>query len=217
MRNGPVGTVQRAGRKVRPVPRRVFVHIWYAMDLSADDRPHPRLGDELVLRRGTGDDLWLLEQLPPDPSVSTMSPWLVQDWLRDGGSLWLVQAGNCAAFRCWVFRDRCPMDGARGGGIRPPVGAVVLKDILSSPAFRGRGIAPAASAAVADAYRDEGARWMYTKVDIDNAPSRRAVEKAGFREVARMQTLRRYWWRRIRVAEVTAEPAHHWLRGLVRG
>jgi len=193
-----------------------YVHVWYAMDLAAADAPKRPLEPELELRRGGGDDMWLLEQLPLDPHVSTMTPWLVQDWLGSGGSLWLVQNGDRAALRCWVFRDWCPMGGAPGGGIRPPSDAVVVKDVMTSPEFRGRGVAPAAWAAIADAYREDGSRWMYIRVDSNNDPSRRAIEKAGFREVARVHTRWRYWWRTTRLSDGTGEPAHGWLQQLVR-
>jgi GNAT superfamily N-acetyltransferase len=214
--HGVRGTAERVLGMVRPIPRRTSSHVWYAMDLRGE-RPHPALDGDLVLRRGTAADLWLLEQLPIDARVTPMRQFVVEDRLANGGSLWLVHEGDRAAFCCWVFRDWFPMGAARGGGIAPPAGAVVLEDSHSSPDFRGRGVAPAAWAAIADAHRDEGADRMYTKVGVDNAASRRAVEKAGFREVARMLTIQRYWWLRIRVRGAAEVPAHGWLSQLDRG
>jgi RimJ/RimL family protein N-acetyltransferase len=215
-RHGVAGTARLAARRYAPVRRRALVFVWYALDLGGE-RPRRALGDGLVLRQGGEDDMWLLDQLPADQEVRTMTPWFVSEHLARGGDLWLVQEGGRAAFRCWVHRERLPMAEARGRGVDLPDDVVVLEDSISSPLFRGRGIAPAAWAGLADRYAAEGRRWMYTKVNEDNGPSRRAVEKAGFRDVARMQVVRRDVRTRIRVVTGDGAPEHRWLARFERG
>src|SRR4051794_21556654 len=150
-RHGPLGLARRVARDMRPAPRRASVAVWYALDLASPDRPHPTVDPQVVVRRATADDLWLLEQLPVDPSVRTMSEAWIDEQRAEGAQLWLAHEGDRAAFRCWVFARWFPLGEARGGGIRPPAEVVILEDSLSSPAFRGRGIAPAAWATIADA------------------------------------------------------------------
>jgi ribosomal protein S18 acetylase RimI-like enzyme len=60
----------------------------------------------------------------------------------------------------------------------------MLEDTTTSPDFRGQGLAPAMWLGIGGDLRRRGYGRMLTKVDVDNAPSRRAVEKAGFVEGA---------------------------------
>jgi RimJ/RimL family protein N-acetyltransferase len=110
------------------------------------------------------------------------------------------------------------MHEARARGFDLPPDVVALEDSLASPAFRGRGVAPSAWAMIADTYGERGKRWMITKVAVENTASRRAVEKAGFREVGIMQIVYRDWRTRIRVLPIAgAEREHLWLTRLDRG
>jgi L-amino acid N-acyltransferase YncA len=68
---------------------------------------------------------------------------------------------------------------------------VCLEDVEAVPAARGKGIAPAAYAAIADAVAAEGKRWIVNKTKVDNASAQRAAEKAGFEAVALMHFRRR--------------------------
>ena len=215
--HGPVGTLKLVARRIVAARQCSATFIWYALDLAAPDRPHFVLGPGLVLRRGGEADLTLVEQLAEHPSVRTMTPSYVREQLAAGAALWLVHEGDRAAFRCWIFRNSFPMRGVKGGGIKLPPAVAVLEDSLSSSAFRGRGVAPAAWASIADHHRDEGARWMYTKVHIENTASRRAVEKVGFREVARMKVVTRNWRTQIRVLPSAEASGHDWLAGFARG
>lgn len=54
----------------------------------------------------------------------------------------------------------------------------------------GRGIAPGSWSAIAEALAAEGVTTIITKVGIENAPSRRAVTEAGFREIGLMRLTR---------------------------
>jgi GNAT superfamily N-acetyltransferase len=88
------------------------------------------------------------------------------------------------AFACWTFLRRTPVSAMPGGWLELPDGIACLEDSVTSPDFRGRGIAPGAWTAAADALTERGKRSLITKVLDDNVASCRAVEKAGFRQVA---------------------------------
>src|SRR3712207_9489479 len=62
-----------------------------------------------------------------------------------------------------------------------------------------RSVAPGAWTGIADELRDEGYLAMMTKVDVRNVPSRRAVEKAGFRPVGLMSVRSRAGLKRLRI------------------
>ncbi|MEQ9336654.1 MAG: GNAT family N-acetyltransferase, partial [Miltoncostaeaceae bacterium] len=159
---------------------------WYRLALADPERPRRPLPDGLSLRRASAEDLALLEQLPDDAAITTFTPGLAADRRGAGHELWLVTDGQRVAFACWIFRGTAEVAGAPGGGAPMPPGTVMLEDSITSPDFRGRGVAPAAWAAIADALAAEGPARMYTTVENVNIPSCTAVEKAGFRTVATM-------------------------------
>jgi GNAT superfamily N-acetyltransferase len=160
-------------------------HVWYRLDLHADLAVQP-LPAGLVLDRGGERDI-------PDLQAATgIGPRELVERLRGGTAFWLVRDGAEVAFACWTFRARTPAVAARGGWLALDDDVVCLEDSTTSPAFRGRGVAPAAWTAIARALTGEGPglRTMITKVGETNSASRRAVEKAAFVEFARMSYLR---------------------------
>jgi len=159
-------------------------HVWFTLDSGAE-RPRPRLAPELTLTRPGSSDLRLLEQL------RTVVPREAGARIDAGNDLWLVLEGDRLLFSAWIFRGQTPAIAASGGQLWLPSDTVCLEDSEAAPAARGRGIAPAAWAAIADAVAAEGKRWIITKVTVENTSSRRAVEKAGFEEVALMHFRRR--------------------------
>ena len=154
-------------------------HIWYELD-PASERPRRVLEPDLVLRRGEVADVSMLAEL------NTIHGEAARRRLEQGNDLWLVRDGGQLLFSCWIFRGRAPAVAARHGAFELAHGMVCLEDSVTAPAARGRGIAPAAWSAIADDLADEGVRRMITKVSVDNVPSRKAVEKVGFRGVALM-------------------------------
>lgn len=190
-------------------------YVWYVRDLTERREPR-RLDDGLDLRRGTIGDVGLLQQLPADPSVVDLSHDVVAKRLGDGAQLWLVTEGTRAAFCCWIFDDRAPLRGAPNGFLRLPADAAVLEDSIASPAFRGRGVAPAAWDAIAETLAASGRRHLVTKVAVDNDGSRRAVEKAGFVEAARLEVSGPVWRPRIGVEMTSADPALRWMASVAR-
>ena len=216
-RHGLVGSARVLRRKLAPEPFDTAL-VWYELDL-AGDRPRRPLEPPLVLRRAGEHEVAVLDELPVDPSVTTLGHDEARDRLAGGGTLWYVAEDERIAFACWTFRARMPVWGAPGGVLDLPADVVGLEDSHSSPAFRGRGVAPGAWTAIADRCVADGARAMVTKVNVDNTASRRAVEKVGFAEVARMRMVRRRRRLRIEVAPGGHRegPPRQWLRALERG
>jgi GNAT superfamily N-acetyltransferase len=165
-------------------------HFWYALDLTA---PLSQLvcppGFDLL--QATADDLALLEELP------TIGAYEARERRAAGADLWLMREGAHTAFACWIFRDRTPVFAVRRGWLSLPPDTVCLEDSVTSPAYRGRGLAGAAWSEIAHILHGQHVAAMITKVAEDNTASRRAVEKAGFLPVA-MMTLTR-WGLRSRV------------------
>jgi len=168
------------------------IHVWYGLDLTSlpEGRPIP---EGLRLVRATDADVPMYVALGQASEAST------RERLGSGGALWIVTDGTVAAFACWTFERGTPVEAARGGTLRLPETCVCLEDSVTSPDFRGRGVAPGAWSAIAQQLRDEGFTLMITKVGLENAPSRRAVTKAGFVEFAVMRYRRRGPQRRVEV------------------
>ena len=168
-------------------------HIWYELDLTrARPRREMPAGLELIVARP--ENVGLLDELPRQPygpgGFYLPTVRQAEERLADGAVLWLVVESQRPAFACWIFPQRAPLLAAPGGWLELPPGVVCLEDSVTSEHYRGRGVAPAAWSGIADRLSGESATAMITKVEEDNAASRRAVEKAGFREIAMMSLLR---------------------------
>ncbi len=167
-------------------------HVWYAAATSAIRAERP-LSTGLVLQRAGQEHLDLLSQL------NLCGRSAAARFLAAGANLWIVREGERAAFCCWIFRGRMPVIAARGGWKGLPPDTVCLEASVTGADYRGRGIAPAAWSLIAQSLKEEGMRTIMTKVEVDNVPSRRAVLKAGFREVAVMDYLQVGGIPRVRV------------------
>jgi len=168
-------------------------HVWYSLDLDGVHAGRP-LPEGLRLVRATTADAQSYVELGQASEAST------RERLDAGANLWLVMEGSKTAFACWTFAHATPVAAARGGSLVLPDHCVCLEDSVTSPDFRGRGIAPAAWDTIAAQLREEGRTLMITKVAVANAPSRRAVTKAGFVEFAIMRHRRIAQRRRVEVA-----------------
>jgi RimJ/RimL family protein N-acetyltransferase len=155
-------------------------HVWYELDLAAE-RPRRELAPEMLLRCAAEAEADLLDGLP------TVSPAEGRERIRGGHDLWLVLDGEQLLFACWIFRGETPVAAAPGGSLSLPGDTVCLEDSIVLPAARGRGVAPGAWTALADTIGAEGFARMITKVATDNVPSRKAVMKSGFAELAIMR------------------------------
>lgn len=186
-RYGFAGSLRRtmvsACRAMARMPYLRECHVWYRMDLTGA-RPRIELPAGFELVHARTHDLPLLEQL------ETIGLSEAKRRLAAGADLWIVREGAHAVFSCWIFRHRTPVLAAPGGWLVLPADTVCLEDSVTSARYRGRGVAPAAWSRVADALAREGVAAIITKIAEDNAPSRRAGEKAGFRLVASMSLVR---------------------------
>lgn len=178
-RHGLRGAVQKVARRGLDQVAFSESHVWYELSLT-EPRPARTFESGVVLRRAGDGDLQLLDGLP------TISPVEGAERIRAGNDLWLVLDGNQPLFSCWIFWRQTPVMAAPGGQLQLPERTVCLEDSVTAAAARGRGIAPAAWAAIADTLAEDGQQRMITKVAVENTPSRRAVEKAGFAAVAVM-------------------------------
>ncbi|WP_448642079.1 hypothetical protein [Geodermatophilus sp. URMC 63] len=203
-RLGPVGAAKRAALRLLPGTSWAEEMVWMALDVTDPDRPRRRLDETFVVRRGSLDDMWLLDQIPSDQAVAQMTPALVQERLAAGSELWLTVEDDRLAFRCWIFRGWAPAPGAPHHRVPLPDDVVLLEDSIASPEFRGRGVAPGTWSALGDAFAaEEGVRTIITKIAQDNEVTQRSIEKVGFRAVATMRMSGPVW--RMRVAITPAE------------
>lgn len=158
-------------------------HVWYELSLESE-LPLRELEPGLRLVEAEAEQLPLLDALP------TLPPSEAAKLREGGGRLFLVLDGDEPLFACWIYERRTPVLAAPGGWLDLPPGVACLEDSVTAAAARGRGIAPAAWSALAALLREEGVGALITKVGVENVPSRRAVEKAGFREAALMRLRR---------------------------
>lgn len=182
-RYGLRGAIRRA---LELAKGRLFLqeeHIWYELPLEAE-RPARPLEPGLRLLEAGLEHLPLLGELP------TLPPSEAAKLREGGGRLFFVLDADEPLFSCWIHERRTPVLAAPGGWLTLPPGVACLEDSVTAAAARGRGIAPAAWSALAGLLQEEGVRALITKVGVENAPSRRAVEKAGFHEVALMRLRR---------------------------
>jgi len=168
-------------------------HVWYVADTHAVRGTVP---DGFRLRRVVDR-----RSLPGDVSSVGLRVATAVAWLAVGGELWVLEnlASSELAFACWIFRERAPALAARGGWFRVPPACAVLEDSFTAVSYRGRGLAPAAWRCICADLAASGVRALLTKVEVANTPSRRACEKAGFREVAAMRFRRRLFLRKVHV------------------
>ena len=170
-------------------------HIWYVAAPMAVKSVRP-LPKGLKLHRSGREHLDLLSQ-------SNLCGWsLAETFLAEGGDVWIVREAERAASCCWIFRRRMPTVTVRGGWKTLPSNTVCLEGAVTDADYRGHGIAPAAWALIAQSLQEEGVRTIITKVEEDNMPSRQAVLKAGFHEVAMMDYLHVGGLSRVRVVPV---------------
>ena len=158
-------------------------HVWYQLDVNAE-RPRREFVEGVKLIRAGAHDAHRVVELGQVEAEA-------RERLAAGNDLWLaVDDEGRALFACWTFRSETPVFAAPHGQLALPPGTVCLEDSVASPLARGKGIAPASWTAIADKLSEEGFDVMITKVTTDNAPSRKAVQKSGFREIGVMSLTR---------------------------
>jgi RimJ/RimL family protein N-acetyltransferase len=167
-------------------------HVWYELVL-AEPRPRFVLEPPLFLHRATEADLPLVDALWPVARADGRRR------LEEGADLWLVLDGGMPVCSCWTFRRRVPVGMARTQWLELPRGTASFEEVVTAPGYRGRGIAPAVFSLLADGLEREGFVRVVVAPAVENAASRRAFEKVGFREIAVAHVRRRWLHTRVRV------------------
>jgi L-amino acid N-acyltransferase YncA len=188
-RHGVGGYAARVGERLAGAVHAQTEHVWYVLDLHAEREVRPL---EEGLRLATGRD----ELLPWIERLPTIATATAKRWLAEGARPWLVLDGDEPAFACWIFGDRFEL---AAGTFRLPAQTALLEASVTSAACRGRGIAPAAWDEIGRRLAAEGIDTLLTLVPVENAPSRRAVAKAGFVETARVHRRSVGRWQRVTV------------------
>lgn len=181
-RHGPASFARAAGTHL---VRLGFVdehHVWYVLDLN--DTVSLPLAEGYELRRvSAGDEL--------ESRLLDLRPEVATGRLADGNDLWVAECDGDPAFNSFVFFGRTPVRAAASRFLELPPGTACLEDSVTAAEHRGRGIASAAWSLIARELRDRGFSVLISKVAVDNAPSRRAIEKVGFVGAAVMHLRRR--------------------------
>ena len=221
------GLPRRGAAWARRKAGNAFDQVWYAFELNRVQPRELAEGYELVLAgprevelvaslvRDSLAEQFARAQASDAPSTTPQAmdaPGFTDEETRrrldEGAQLWTVVKGDEAAFACWIFPSVTPVLQARGGTYSLPAATACLEDSVTSPNHRGKGIAPAAWTKIAQRLAAEGFEVLITKVNVENVPSRRAVEKAGFRGVNVMRYKRRGPVARVRFDPLPAgEPA----------
>jgi CelD/BcsL family acetyltransferase involved in cellulose biosynthesis/RimJ/RimL family protein N-acetyltransferase len=181
LRHGVRGCLALAARNAKQYAAATLYqherHIWYVA-APVDVQVARQLPVGLKLRRSRREHLDLLTQ-------SNLYGWsAAESYLVEGGDLWIVRENQRAVFCCWVFRKRMPTVAARSGWKDLPANTVCFEGVMTDSGYRGRGIAPAAWSLIAQSLKEEGVRTIAMKVEESNRSMRRAVQKAGFHEMA---------------------------------
>jgi predicted GNAT family acetyltransferase len=197
------GFARRIAARLRALVYLDEEHIWYVLDLDrVDELP---LAEGYELRLATDADLDLVTE------VAGTSKADAEENRAHDAQVWLVLQEQEPAFVCWIFPESTPVRAAADRWLRLPPGAACLEDSFTSASHRGRGIAGAAWTKISQRLAAQGFNVLITKVGVDNAPSRKAVGKAGFREACLMRLRRRGSRESVTLEELPTEltPAEH--------
>jgi GNAT superfamily N-acetyltransferase len=205
---GPAGLARTVARKVRGAVHLDTDHRWYELDLTGE-RDRLELPAGVRVRPGTEADLEFAASMSSQVGETT-----VRRRHASGEQLWIAERDGEPVGFFWVFATTTPSVAAPGAALPLPDGTVAIDDTFTSPAHRGRGVAPASWAVAAEALAREGRRSIVMSIEAGNAASRRAAEKAGFREVAAVRLKRRLRRTRVSVSGAGGFGAH--LKGLER-
>jgi RimJ/RimL family protein N-acetyltransferase len=128
--------------------------------------------------------------------IGTDSATTFRSRLTPGTRCCLVEDGDKILHASWVTSEASWAREIRGWLVPPPGGAYVYESFTRSDA-RGRGIYPFALANIVSILADEGSSEVWIAVEADNAPSRRAIDKAGFTFAFELEYRRR--WGRLTI------------------
>jgi GNAT superfamily N-acetyltransferase len=164
-------------------------HIWYLLDLGHVEQLPLAAGYELRV----ADEA----DLEGYAALTTTATDEARERRANGAELWLVVRDREYAFACWIFPRETPVRAAADRVLELPSRVACLEDSFTGPSHRGHGIAGAAWTMIARELKSRGFEMLITKVEVENEPSRRAVEKAGFRGASVMHLRCRGWRERV--------------------
>lgn len=142
--------------------------------LVRDATPMEREGPGLRFKRADASDA---ERYARD--IGTDSATTFRSRLTGGTRCFIVEDASKILHASWVTTEKAWAREIRGYLIPPPGGAYVYESFTRADA-RGRGIYPSALVNIISVLARERLNEVWIAVEADNAPSRRAIEKAGF-------------------------------------
>ena len=139
---------------------------------TAGGAPPERQG--LQLRRATPEDAGLYAR-----DIGTDSATTFERRLTDSTMCFLVVAENRLAHASWVTTSAAWTREIRRY-VRPPRGSAYVYESFTRADVRGRGVYPFALQGIVVDLAGDGIDEVWVAVEADNAPSLRAITKAGF-------------------------------------
>ncbi len=132
-------------------------------------------------------------------SIGTDSAATFRARLSDETSCYLVLTDDRIAHASWAT-TRAAWTAELGRLVTPPAGAAYVYESFTAPELRGHGIYPFALRCICADLAARGLHEAWIGVDPTNAPSVRAITKAGFEPVLSVRYRKR--WGRIDVGPV---------------
>lgn len=164
----------------------VETYLAYRFDLR---NPLPDLMDEfsLSVRQVTEDEFKQFRLMP--------HPFPRQAEVRDKFGLdqcYLGVVGEEIALVVWIYypheRDRHPTRFCR---LRKD--EVAIANCITLPEFRGKGVYPRVMRALLEKLRNEGYRYCYGYIEVENLAAQRAISKAKFVKAGRTWRIRLFY------------------------
>jgi GNAT superfamily N-acetyltransferase len=115
---------------------------------------------------------------------------VVQRLSAPGSSCWVARAEGRIVHASWVETVAAWMGEAERLFLVPS-GDAYIYESFTRPEMRGRGVYPAVLATLSERLGARGIARLWIAAETTNAPSLRAIEKAGFSEAFRIEVVRR--------------------------
>jgi GNAT superfamily N-acetyltransferase len=163
---------------------------------AAAATPELRHDPGLVVRRATGADAVEYARVIGTDSAATF-----RRRLTETTGCFLVHGDGDLLHASWVTTGAA-WTREIDAYLVPPAGDAYVYESFTRPEARGRGVYPFALAAICDWAREAGIGKVWVGVEAGNAPSLKAIRKAGFEECYAL----RYGRRRGRLTLVTEKP-----------
>lgn len=198
IRRGPIEAARVAWARLRESISSEGALLMMVRDV-ADGAPAPGDGTGFALRAATVRDGPLYAR-----RVATDSPRTFSARLSPETHCYLVFEGDALLHSSWVTTGAA-WTREIGRHIVAPEGDAYVYESFTRPEARGRGVYPFALGAISALLARAGTRRLWVAVEVDNAPSIRAVTKGGFRFSYEVRYRRR--WGRVRVLGLTGPGA----------